>query len=149
MNSDGYPNFSFRLDDGRTIKVHAFIWEPSLPETRKAVTGEDIELFEIDRNRFKCSDVIRPTKTHVLDWDRLNKLPCNSSRFPNSTINVLLSSEPLSADALGVTACLYAYSHCSFSRDEDCGRLCARHYHWLREYMYEHAAVAEILGAID
>jgi len=55
----------------------------------------------------------------------------------------------LSADALGVTACLYAYSHCSFSRDEAFGRLCAQHYHWLREYMYGHAEVGAILGAID
>jgi hypothetical protein len=55
----------------------------------------------------------------------------------------------LSADALGLTACLYAYSHCSFSRNEDFGRLCARHYHLLREYMYEHPEVAAILGAID
>ena len=55
----------------------------------------------------------------------------------------------LSADALGITACLYAYSHCSFSRDETAGRLCARHYHWLRGYMYEHAEVGSILGAID
>jgi len=55
----------------------------------------------------------------------------------------------LSADALGITACLYAYSHCSFSRNESVGRLCAQHYHWLREYMCEHDEVAAILGAID
>ena len=55
----------------------------------------------------------------------------------------------LSADALGIVACLYAYSHCSFSRNEEFGLLCARHYHWLREYMFEHAEVAAILGAID
>ena len=100
MNPDGYPNLSFKLNDGRTIRVHAFIWEPSLPETMKDVTRDDIKQVEIDRNRFKCSDVIRPTKTHVLDWDRLNKLPSNSSKFPDSTINVLLSSEPLAAGAL-------------------------------------------------
>ena len=55
----------------------------------------------------------------------------------------------LSADALGITACLYAYSHCSFSKDETFGRLCAQHYHLLRHYMYEHPEVAAILGAID
>jgi hypothetical protein len=55
----------------------------------------------------------------------------------------------LSADALGITACLYAYSHCSFSRDESFGRLCARHYHWLRVHMYNHPEVAAILMAID
>jgi hypothetical protein len=55
----------------------------------------------------------------------------------------------LSVDALGITACLYAYSHCSFSRNEGFGRVCASHYHWLREYMYEHPEVAVILRAID
>jgi Antirestriction protein len=55
----------------------------------------------------------------------------------------------LSADALGITACLYAYSHCSFSRDKMFGRLMADHFHWLRAYMFEHPEVAAILGAID
>lgn len=55
----------------------------------------------------------------------------------------------LSADALGIAVCLYAYSHLSFS---DCGGLaetCARQYHWLRDYMLEHPEAESILGAID
>jgi len=55
----------------------------------------------------------------------------------------------LSADALGIVACLYAYSHLSFGRSEKIGRMYARHYHLLRQYMCEHPEVAEILGAID
>lgn len=55
----------------------------------------------------------------------------------------------LSSDAMGIVACLYAYSHLSFSPDEKFARICARHYHWLREYMYDHAEVTAILGAID
>ncbi len=55
----------------------------------------------------------------------------------------------LSTDALGITACLYAYSHCSFSRNEEFGKLCASHYHFLRAYMFEHPEVTGILGAID
>jgi hypothetical protein len=55
----------------------------------------------------------------------------------------------LSADALGVTACLYAFSHCSFSRNEDFGKICAQHYHLLRAYLFEHREVAAILRAID
>ncbi len=55
----------------------------------------------------------------------------------------------LSADALGIVACLYTYSHLSFSRDERFATLCAQHYHWLREYMFEHEEVAGILGAND
>jgi hypothetical protein len=55
----------------------------------------------------------------------------------------------LSADALGLAAALYSFSHCSFSRNEAFGRVCASHYHWLRAYMYDHPEVASILGAID
>lgn len=55
----------------------------------------------------------------------------------------------LSADALGITACLYAYSHCSFSKDRVFGRLCADLYHRSRAYMMDHPEVAAILRAID
>lgn len=58
-------------------------------------------------------------------------------------------SGELSADALGITACLYACSHCSFSKDKVFGRLMADHYHLLRAYMFEHPEVAGILRAID
>ena len=54
----------------------------------------------------------------------------------------------LSADALGITACLYAYSNLSFSLS-DIAREYARHYHLLREYMVGHPEVSQILGAID
>jgi len=49
---------------------------------------------------------------------------------------------------LGITSCLYAYSHLSFSGGEF-ARDCARHYHLLREYMFEHPEVRGILGATD
>ena len=53
----------------------------------------------------------------------------------------------LSGDALGLTSCLYAYSHLSFAGDF--AREYARHYHRLRGYLFEHAEVKAILGAID
>ena len=55
----------------------------------------------------------------------------------------------LSADALGITAFLYAYSHLSFSGKSGFDETCARQYHWLRDYMLEHPEAAAILGAID
>lgn len=55
----------------------------------------------------------------------------------------------LSADALGITACLYAYSHLSFSSNAGFAEVCAQHYHWLREFMLEHSEAGNILGAID
>ena len=54
----------------------------------------------------------------------------------------------LSADALGITACLYAYSHLSFGGDVLADR-CAEHFHWLREFMLDHVEVAAVLRAID
>jgi hypothetical protein len=54
----------------------------------------------------------------------------------------------LSADALGITACLYAYSNLSFA-DGGIAREYARHYHLLREFMMEHPEVRAILGATD
>ncbi|MDP3818294.1 MAG: antirestriction protein [Methylotenera sp.] len=55
----------------------------------------------------------------------------------------------LSADSLGITACLYAYSHLSFSNNPALAEICAQQYQCLREYMLEHKEVRCILGAID
>ena len=55
----------------------------------------------------------------------------------------------LSADALGITACLYAFSHLSFGSNKIFTELCANHYHSLREYMLEHKEASAILSAID
>lgn len=54
----------------------------------------------------------------------------------------------MSADALGITACLYAYSHLSFGQG-DFAETCAQHYHRLREYMFENPEARNILRAID
>ena len=54
----------------------------------------------------------------------------------------------MSSDALGIVACLYAYSHLSFSGGTF-AETCAEHYHLLREYSLDHAEVGAILGAID
>lgn len=54
----------------------------------------------------------------------------------------------LSADALGIVSCLYAYSNLSFSGGSF-ARDCARHYHLLREYMMEHPEVKSIFQATD
>ena len=54
----------------------------------------------------------------------------------------------MSADALGITVCLYAYSHLSFGDDEFSDK-CARQYHLLRDYMFNHPEARSILGTID
>ena len=55
----------------------------------------------------------------------------------------------MSADALGVTACLYAFSRLSFVATGDIAEVYARHYHLLREYAMDHAEVAAIIAATD
>lgn len=55
----------------------------------------------------------------------------------------------MSADALGVTACLYAFSRLSFVASEHIAEVYARHYHLLREYAMYHAEAAAILAATD
>jgi hypothetical protein len=54
----------------------------------------------------------------------------------------------LSADALGVTACLYAYSNLSFG-DGEFAQTCAQQYHLLRDYALDHSEAGAILGATD
>jgi hypothetical protein len=56
--------------------------------------------------------------------------------------------DELSSDALGITACLYAYSNLSFSNGRF-ARVSACHYHRLREYSFQHPEVKAILGATD
>jgi hypothetical protein len=55
----------------------------------------------------------------------------------------------LSADAFGVTCCLYAFSHLSFSPDAVFAELCAENFHRLREFALQHAEARAILRAID
>jgi Antirestriction protein len=52
----------------------------------------------------------------------------------------------MSADAAGITACLFALSHLSFQIRNDS---IANHYHQLRDFALEHAEAGAILAAID
>ena len=54
----------------------------------------------------------------------------------------------LSADALGIAACLYAYSHLSF-REDALAAICADHYHHLRDFAMTHREARAILRATD
>lgn len=54
----------------------------------------------------------------------------------------------LSPDALGITACLYAFSNLSFG-DGSFAQTCAEQYHLLREFMFEHPEAKAILRATD
>ena len=52
----------------------------------------------------------------------------------------------MSADAAGITACLFALSHLSFQVEDE--RI-ANHFHYLREFALSHAEAGTILAAID
>jgi len=56
----------------------------------------------------------------------------------------------MSADALGITCCLYAFSHLSFGGPAAMAEACASQYHLLREYMLSgHGEARAILAATD
>jgi hypothetical protein len=54
----------------------------------------------------------------------------------------------MSADAFGITVCLFAYSNLSFGSGQF-AETCAEQYHLLREYMMDHAEARAILAATD
>lgn len=54
----------------------------------------------------------------------------------------------MTADALGITACLYAFSNLSFN-EGTFGENCARHYHWLFDFAMQHPEASSIRSAID
>tara|TARA_R110002072_G_scaffold284396_5_gene448678 strand:+ start:11376 stop:11789 length:414 start_codon:yes stop_codon:yes gene_type:complete len=55
----------------------------------------------------------------------------------------------LSADALGIVACLTAYSNLSFGQPEGFARTCADQFYLLRDYAGYHREAAAIYAAID
>lgn len=73
--------------------------------------------------------------------------PCSDQTYQVSCANGYEGK--VSPDALGITACLYAYSHLSFSSNQTFAEICANHYYWLREYMLQHLEASKIIGAID
>lgn len=54
----------------------------------------------------------------------------------------------MTADALGLVACFYAFSNIAFGTGAF-AQTCANQYHLLREYMFGHAEVRSIVRAID
>lgn len=56
----------------------------------------------------------------------------------------------LSADAFGITVCLYVFSLASFDRRRPgLARTCAEQFHLLREFAADHSEAAAIFGATD
>ena len=73
--------------------------------------------------------------------------PSSQNKFKVSCMNDYAGE--MSADALGITSCLYAYSHLSFGQESQFTDTCAQHYHWLREFAFDHDESRGIFSAID
>lgn len=52
----------------------------------------------------------------------------------------------MSADAVGITVCLFCFSLLSFQYTDE---VFAKHYHWLREFALGHKEAGAIFAAID
>ena len=72
--------------------------------------------------------------------------PASEEQFSVSAENGYEGS--MSGDALGLVACLYTYSHLSFG-DGTFAEICAEQYHLLREYIFSHSEMENILSCID
>jgi hypothetical protein len=73
--------------------------------------------------------------------------PCSDEPFNVSCENGFEGQ--LSADALGIMVCLYAYSHLSFNGRNGFDEVCAEHYHLLRKFALDHDGAGGIFSAID
>lgn len=52
----------------------------------------------------------------------------------------------MSADAAGIVACLFAFSHLSFRLESE---TLGNHYQWLRDFALDHPEASAIMSAID
>jgi hypothetical protein len=84
---------------------------------------------------------------YKLDNGGFYMTPDTGTPFQVSCINGYEGT--LSADAFGLTVCLYTYSNLSFSDNPELAEVCTEQYHLLREYMLEHPEMRRILAAID
>ena len=83
---------------------------------------------------------------HQLSNDGFYMSPASETTYTVSSMNGYTGV--MSADALGLTACLFAYSHLSFGGDA-LAEVCANQYHLLRDFAMVHAEAGAILAAID
>jgi len=100
MDLSKYPDLSVELEDGRRVKVHAFIWEPCYSELKEIGSGKKRREVEIERKRIQTETLIAHRPTHYIGPEYVDIYQNDPPRIPNSSITVFLSSEPLSKDAL-------------------------------------------------
>ena len=130
---------SERLNDAQRLAVTAKLFGVSFP-------------FKLEPCVYGMADRLAPSYRggywhfYALSNGGFYMAPATDTLFDISCENGF--DGKLSADALGVTACLYAYSHLSFGEGAF-AQTCAEHYHLLRDFMMEHAEARAILRATD
>ena len=127
------------LDDGQRVAYPASIF------------GADFS-FRVEPAIFNLAGHLSPTYDGGL-WDfyalsngGFYMAPQTDEFFPVRCENGFEGR--LSACALGITACLYVYSHLSFGGDR-LAETCAEQYHLLRGHALDHREAQAILAAID
>ncbi|TDP74075.1 antirestriction protein [Roseateles toxinivorans] len=83
---------------------------------------------------------------HALSNGGFYMAPARDTKFSVLSENGFDGS--MSADAFGITVCLYAYSLLAF-REDAFAEVCAEHFHLLRMLALNHIEATSILAAID
>ena len=100
MRPNKYPNLSFKLDDGRVVKVDAFVWEPSYDETVEINSGEDCREIAIERKRLRTDALFGNRNVFHILPQYVDLYINDPPRIPNTAMTVWLSSAPMSEEAV-------------------------------------------------
>jgi len=146
---DTSQNFSTHADDAFTAVVARLVQDSRRPGTLARYFGERVIRFENAVYGFmrQFASEYRGGfwQFYELSNGGFYMAPeADSFRFAVETNGY---EGMLSADAAGITVCLFAYSHLSFQDARD--DLYAHHFHRLREYAAEHPEAGQIFAAID
>ncbi|MEQ8262576.1 antirestriction protein [Pseudohaliea sp.] len=139
------------IDQGQTI-IRTVVPEEDRCQVVEDLFGIDFPL-RLEPLIFHIAGTMAPSYTggywafFTLSNGGFYLAPEGPDRYLASSMNGW--SGGLSADALGITVCLTAYSHLSFGGPPAFARRCAEHYHRLRDYMLEHGEAGPILAATD
>jgi hypothetical protein len=124
-----------------------------IPEARRAAYAHKVFgsafSFIVEPTIYSMASMLSPDYKGGM-WLFSGLCPAGFFMFPDSDATFRVVSPngyegEMSAEALGITACLYAYSHLSFGGDE----VCSEQYHLVRDYAMDHPEAREILAAID
>ena len=100
MNPDKYPNLSFKLDDGRLVKVDAFVWQPSYDETINVESSEDSRELVVHRKRLMTESLFGNRNVKHIKPKYVDRHIYDPPRIQNTAMTVWLSSAPISEEAV-------------------------------------------------